>query len=136
MLTDKTLEELDGVDWGEPTYQSGLVIDCHRLRRVPLKEFTDGDLAKMIRQKFSLNYLVPVAVARLIDEPFAGYLYDGELINAVDNVPTDFWQGNPDLAREFGLAVANALRVLQNGEEQPFFIDQKTRDFLQNYQPK
>lgn len=140
MLTDKTLQELDGVDWGEPDVPWTLVIDCHRLRRVPLKDFTDGDLSRMLRQKFSLDYLVPIAVARLLDEPFAGDMGDGELMRAVTNVPSAFWQGHPDLAKGFDAAVANALvnarDILQNEEDQPVFIDEETLDFLQNYQPK
>ena len=55
MLLDKTLEELDGIDWGEPTSHNSLAIDCHRLRRAALKDFTDFDLACMVRQKFSLD---------------------------------------------------------------------------------
>jgi hypothetical protein len=44
----KTLQELDGVDWGEPPYQSSLVVNCHRLRRVPLRDFRIEDLDLMI----------------------------------------------------------------------------------------
>jgi len=62
MLLDKALEEFDGQDWGEPTYQSNLVIACHRLRRVPLKDFTADDLGRLIGQKSSLDYLVPLAL--------------------------------------------------------------------------
>ena len=51
MFLDKTLEELDGQDWGEPTFQSGLVINCHRLRQVPLKDWAADDLGR-----FMLDY--------------------------------------------------------------------------------
>jgi hypothetical protein len=33
---DKSLQELERADWGEPTYDSYLVTTVHRLRRVPL----------------------------------------------------------------------------------------------------
>jgi hypothetical protein len=36
----RTLQDLEGVDWGEPTYNSHLVVECHRLRRVPLDRLT------------------------------------------------------------------------------------------------
>jgi len=48
MFLDKTLEELGGQDWGEPTFQSGLVINCHRLRQVPLKDWAADDLGRFI----------------------------------------------------------------------------------------
>jgi hypothetical protein len=40
-MTDasKSLQELEGTDWGEPDYPSHLVKTCHRLRRKPLQEF-------------------------------------------------------------------------------------------------
>jgi hypothetical protein len=33
---NKSLQQLEGEDWGEPTYDSHLVTGCHRLHRVPL----------------------------------------------------------------------------------------------------
>ena len=33
----RTLTDLEGKDWGPPTYDSHLVTECHRLRHVPLK---------------------------------------------------------------------------------------------------
>ena len=38
-ITDQTLDELEGIAWGSPTYDSSLVGNVHRLRRVPLKQF-------------------------------------------------------------------------------------------------
>lgn len=51
---DKTLEELDGEKWGEPSYDSYLVTNCHRLRRIPLKDFSVEDLRLMIGQGIGL----------------------------------------------------------------------------------
>lgn len=54
---NKSLEQLEGQDWGEPTYDSHLVTECHRLRRVPLREFTTENLRIMIRpDRFALSY--------------------------------------------------------------------------------
>jgi hypothetical protein len=60
--TDKTLEQLDGDVWRLPEYNSALVLNCYRLRRVPLKEFTVEDLQLMIGQDLSLEYLIPIAI--------------------------------------------------------------------------
>ena len=57
----KSLEELEGHDWDEPTYDSGLVTECHRLHRVPLCDFTVENLRITIGQIIGLEYLVPLA---------------------------------------------------------------------------
>ncbi len=44
----KTLQELDGEDWGEPNYASHLVIECHRLHCTPLCELRTEDLRPML----------------------------------------------------------------------------------------
>ena len=51
----KTLQQLEGSDWGDPTYDSHLVTECHRLRRVPLREFTVEKLRIMIGQQIGLQ---------------------------------------------------------------------------------
>lgn len=38
-VRNKTLQELEGLDWGEPNYGSHLVTEAHRLWRIPLKQF-------------------------------------------------------------------------------------------------
>ena len=86
-LLDKTLQELDGEDWGEPTYPSHLVNECHRLRTVPLKDFRVEDLRRLIGQKFSLEYLVPLALERLEADPWIDGDYEGDLLNSVLSLP-------------------------------------------------
>lgn len=113
MFLDKTLEELDGIDWGDPTFPSNLVIECHRLRRVPLKDFTDGDLRRLIGQKISLDYLAPLALMRLIDEPFAGDWYSGDVLHNLLTLPSDFWKGHPELRQSRDVIVRNAIKLLE-----------------------
>jgi hypothetical protein len=97
----KTLQELDGVDWGEPPYQSSLVVNCHRLRRVPLRDFRVEDLDLMIRQEISLNWLIPVALQRLADDPWAGEVFlPGSLLRTVSAVPQAFWKQHEDLRQQ------------------------------------
>lgn len=71
----KTLEELEGQVWGEPESESHLVLECHRLRRVPLREFTPANLRIMVGQSIGLEFLVPLALQLLADDP----LLDAEL---------------------------------------------------------
>lgn len=81
---EKTIEQLDGVVWGEPDYDSWLVQTCYALGSKPLNQFDAGDLRIMIGQKDSLRYLMPLALNRLIDEPLVeGTYYPGDLLAAV-----------------------------------------------------
>lgn len=133
MFLDKTLEELDGQDWGEPAFQSSLVIDCHRLRRVPLKEFTAGNLRRLIGQQISLDYLVPLALAQLVDDPFAGDWYSGDVLNSLLSLPADFWLGHPDLRQSLKTVIAKARSLIKSQDELAFGVDSKMIDQLEKY---
>src|SRR4051812_23954420 len=106
----KTLQQLEGSDWRDPTYGSHLVAECHRLRRVPLREFTVEKLRIMIGQQIGLQYLIPVALELLRDDPFtAGDLYDGDLLAAVLRADSRFWIASPDLRAEAARIAQQAL---------------------------
>lgn len=134
MFLDQTLEELDGQDWGEPTYQSNLVIDCHRLRHVPLKDFTDGDLGRLIGQKISLDFLVPLALMRLSADPFAGDLYNGDILERLISLPADFWLGHPDLRQGLKVSVARAQSLIESQGAVSFGIDDVLITLLERYE--
>jgi hypothetical protein len=94
---NKTLQELEQQDWGEPTYNSSLVMTCHRLRQKPLNQFTVEDLRIMIGQQISLPILIPLAVERLESEPLAeGSHYPGDLLAMVLKVDESFWTAHSD----------------------------------------
>ena len=97
--SNKTLEQLEGDNWGEPTYNSYAVTTSHRLRRKPLKEFTAEDLRFMLGQQISLPILMPMAldVLELVD-PFAGGdMNHGTLLLNALCVDKQFWQEYPHL---------------------------------------
>ncbi|WP_018759628.1 contact-dependent growth inhibition system immunity protein [Paenibacillus terrigena] len=113
----KSLQELDGDDWGEPTYNTNLVKNVHRLRTVPLIDFTNEDLRLMIGQKFCLAYLVPIAIERLAENEFvSGERYTGDLLCAMLDIGYEFWKENIDLHWEFNsivIGVNHCLEVLK-----------------------
>jgi hypothetical protein len=92
-----TLTQLENEDWGPPPWQSSVVLGVHRLRHKPLGEFTVEDLRLMIGQRISLNYLMPLALKRLQDDPLAeGSLYAGDLLCAVLEAGSDYWRSHPE----------------------------------------
>jgi CDI immunity proteins len=94
----KSLLQLDGKDWGEPNFDSYLVTECHRLRRVPLRDFTVEDLRIMIGQDVGLEYLVPLALERLQSNQFAeGAYYPCDLLVSVLSSDAKYSQNHPEL---------------------------------------
>ena len=66
----KTLTELEGKDWGPPNFDSHLVTTIHQVRHKPLEDFTVEDLRITIGQNIALQWLLPMAIERLRDDPF------------------------------------------------------------------
>jgi hypothetical protein len=86
---------------GEPNFDSYVVSECHRLRKIPLRDLTDEQLRLAIGQKIGLRYLLPLAIERLKADPFAsGHFYEGDLLQNVLRVPTSAWEERPDLREE------------------------------------
>ena len=113
-----TLEELDGDDWGTPPYDSSLVSNCHRLRRVQLKDFSIEDLRIMIGQEIGLKYLLPIAFVELEKDPFAeGDFYPGDLLKNVLGVSREFWQQHSELQERMDAIVERARAKLENLDE-------------------
>jgi hypothetical protein len=110
---DKSLQDLEQSDWGEPTYDSYLVKTIHRLRRVPLRKLTIEDLRIMIGQNIGLPYLMPLALDELRKCPLAeGDYYHGDLLNMVLPAEPKFWQEHPDWRAEVREAGVRALNQL------------------------
>jgi hypothetical protein len=94
----KTLENLENDYWGEAAYDSFLVKRTHEIRKLPLLELTNDDIAMMLRQKFSPDYIVPLAIDKLrIDILSYGENgNEGAIMEAVLKLPSDFWRLNID----------------------------------------
>src|SRR3954447_20486803 len=107
---EQTLDELEGVEWGRPTYDSGLVTNAHRLRRVPLKQYRLEDLRLMIGQQVGVNHLVPRALDHLEAHPLAsGDHYPGDVLAAVARLPDSFWSTHRHLIPRTIRAIDGAL---------------------------
>ncbi|MGO9112778.1 MAG: contact-dependent growth inhibition system immunity protein [Thermoguttaceae bacterium] len=96
----KTLTELEGQDWGPPNFDSHLVTTIHQLRHKPLEQFTVADLQMFIGQNMSLEFLLPIAIEHLQDDPLVeGDYYQGDLLVAVLRIQSTFWSNHPELWR-------------------------------------
>ena len=94
----KSLQEQENDDWGMPTRTTNMAKECHRLRRKPLQDFTPANLDVMIGQEISLEYLVPMALDVLTENPFLrSRNYHSDLLRTVLRIEPEFWKNEPEL---------------------------------------
>ena len=120
-----TLSELESQDWGPPTFASHLVSTIHRLRHKPLGQFTIEDLRIIIGQNIGLEYLVPIAIERLQEDPFVeGDFYRGDLLVSVLRIERQFWSKHSELRH----MVAEIADQVPARSQQLETIDRETLD--------
>ena len=104
-------------DWNEVTSGDSSLDDWYRsVRDTPISELDDGDLSRACRQCLYLDHIVPLAVARLEQEPLAGDIFDGELLVAMKMIPTSFWMNDQRYSEQL-LRVVNQAKELSDDED-------------------
>jgi hypothetical protein len=75
-----------------------LVRRTHEIRKMPLAELTNDDIAMMLRQKFSLDHIVPLAIDKLQVDilAYGDTGSEGAIMDAMLKIPKDFWNLNRD----------------------------------------
>ena len=71
--------------WVEPDWDSGLIERCRNAWSKPLRDLTNQELATLLRQRFAVEQLLPIASQRVLN----GFdddteIYDGELESAIE----------------------------------------------------
>lgn len=83
-----------------PDFESHLVKRCFDLANKKLAFFSPEDLRIMIGQNIGLDYLIPLALEVLNEEPFIeADFYEGDLLLNVLKVNKDFWENNSELKK-------------------------------------
>ncbi|WP_295621387.1 contact-dependent growth inhibition system immunity protein [Chamaesiphon sp. GL140_3_metabinner_50] len=129
---NKSLRQLEDKDCGEPTYYSSLVVECHRLHKIPLNEFTVENLRIAIGQNISLKYLIPIALEQLHINPLAeGKYYPGDLLIAVVNVNDEFWLHYADWRNEVVEIAKGATRLFVEPDDCDEYCIKQLQNFLE-----
>jgi hypothetical protein len=130
-MTDeqRTLEELEGVDWGSPeSAPTYMVARCLELRRLPLRMLRPGDLRLLVGQQIGLKYLVPKALDLVADQPMQeADLYPGDLLSVLLRVDKAFWAHHPtelhwllsiaeSVSKQYGTIVESCQNFLASHE--------------------
>ncbi len=113
----KTLENLEKDIWPalSPDEGSQLIKTCTSLRKKPLQEFTTEDLRIMIGQEIGLHFLMPLAIETLTKELFAeGDLYEGDLLKAVLEIESTFWDDHKTEWEELNELIKNQRQEIEN----------------------
>lgn len=129
----KSLEELENSFWGDPTYDSYVVRTCHHLRTLPLKDLSLEHLRLGISQDIGREYLIPIALDKLKENPLAYESFnEGELlatlIRASDHQLFAIQQYNDQLKH----LTKRALDILEDTSEDDW-VDEKLVKTLQLY---
>ena len=83
------------------------------MRRIPLHELNNEDLRILIGQNIGLEYLVPLAAAKLRMEPLSeGNLYPGDLLQNVLRADSKFWLAHIELRDEVTQIAKRAFSLL------------------------
>jgi hypothetical protein len=98
--TEQSLEQIEGDFWGDPPADATrLTATVHALRQRPVGQLGIEDLRVLIAQQVGLDVVLPLALARLEQDPLAeGDFYPGDLLAAVLRVPQAYRRSHPDEA--------------------------------------
>ena len=113
-----SLTQLEGDDWGPPSFDSSVVTGVHRLRYKPLVDFTVEDLRLMIGQKVSLEYLLPLALEFLRLNPLLeGDCYPGDLLVSVLTIGPEYWRPHFEEREQVAELAKLALTIVTSSDE-------------------
>ena len=95
-INSKSIKQLENDYSKEPTeFPTGLVENCYKYRKIPVKDLTIEQLRLLISQQIGTKYLIGVALEKLGRNILAeGDFYEGDLLVAVSGLPIDFWTEN------------------------------------------
>lgn len=65
----RTLEDLERSVWPDPGDTTPMIKECHRLRKLPIRELTAAQLGLLIRQQIGGRHLIDEAIMRLESDP-------------------------------------------------------------------
>lgn len=109
---EKTLQQLEGDEWGPCVSDSEIIQRLFQLRQKPLNLLDATDLRTAIHFGVGLKYVMPLAMDLLWSDPWLDSgNYAGDLLEAVLRGNTEFYSKHPDGYRRAVAIAADAKRV-------------------------
>lgn len=114
-MKKRSIEEIEGDYWDEPTFHSYVVVASHKARKKPLFELTAEDVRLLISQQISLDIVLPIAIDTLsTNVGIAAYFYEGDLLNAVLRINDDYWNLYKELYAKVAELINNNIELIRH----------------------
>ncbi|REE07669.1 hypothetical protein DFQ09_11216 [Winogradskyella pacifica] len=95
-MQSKSIEQLENDYWKEQSeFPTNLIKRCFEYRKIKVSELTIEQIRLLISQKIGIEFLIGIALEKLEQNIIVeGDLYEGDLLDSVSKVPTEFWNKN------------------------------------------
>ncbi len=97
-VTIRDIEKLEGIEYDGYDFESSLTVWYDKVRTKKLIELIDGDIARFIRQRIFLDYIVCEALDRIKLDPLIGEMFEGEVLINLAEIESDFWENNREVS--------------------------------------
>lgn len=136
---EKSLNELEGhIDSSDPN--DALVKKVEEIRKKRLKDLTVEDLALLLRQQISLEFVVPLCLNKLNEDILIEMERSGlRLLSTLLKIEKDFWSANQDLYNQTADLMNGKMDEIMNPEmdnsvELDSYISDQLPEILKSYQ--
>lgn len=86
MSNKQTIKNTYNLSYGDLKVNSGLIKWYNRLLDKTADELDEIDVSKMIRQDILVDLAIDSAINILKDNPYAGEMYDGDVLNSLNSL--------------------------------------------------
>ena len=128
-METKSIEQLEKDIWKNPSeFPTDMVEKCYRYRKISIAELTNEQIRLLISQKIGVEYLIGIALEKLERNILTECdFYEGDLLVAVSNLPTEFWNTNHTKFLTFKKIVGQNSELIKNelGEKKFDRINEK-----------
>lgn len=94
-----------------------------------LCDLSDGDIIKLLRQEEHLQYIIPLAIKRIENNPLAGFYYDCELLAALSEIRRNIWSDNLTF-KERAKELIKKLEGIGFAEKHQWDFDSTKEDYI------
>jgi len=117
-IKTSTIEQLENSVWDEPPPGNGSLMDCYKLRKIPICDLSAWDLVRLVNGQVGLKYILPAAFKLIEENPMCGvgggFSSGLTLLGALAGIDKEFWSKNPMLAEDMNLAIRSVDYDFEN----------------------
>jgi len=131
----KSIEELENDVWNnQESYETTLIENCYILRKEQISNLTNEQLRLSINQEVGIQYTIPIAIQKLIQNKFIECdFYPGDLLQVVFRKLKVNWNESEFLKNDFTAMIRHRFSEIKTNSEMPEKIKREIFDNLTNY---